>query len=111
MKTFWLLTLVSLSACCHHDVRLEFPEADAVAGSYECAVTTGPEKCEPSSVVDPTTLPPGTGASTEIVVEHGNAERALQVVYQTPDARASSGQLLLARLACASCQPRRPGSA
>jgi hypothetical protein len=53
MKTVCLFAFVTLTACCHHDVRLEFPEADAVAGTYECSVTTGPEKCEPSRVVDP----------------------------------------------------------
>lgn len=49
----------------------------------------------PGELFGPTTLPPGTGASTEIVVDHGYAELALNVVYQTLNARASSGQLLL----------------
>ncbi|HET9959009.1 MAG TPA: hypothetical protein VFQ61_31175 [Polyangiaceae bacterium] len=47
-----VFTLVA-SACCHHDVRLEFPESDAVAGIYECSGTTGPQNCQPSTVTDP----------------------------------------------------------
>jgi hypothetical protein len=54
MTTRWLLTLLALATCaCQHDVRLEFPEADAVGGMYECSATNGPEKCVPSSVVEP----------------------------------------------------------
>lgn len=49
----------------------------------------------PGEIFGPTTLPPGTGASTEIVVDHGLTEVALNVVYQTLNARAPSGQLLL----------------
>jgi hypothetical protein len=54
MTTRWLLTLLALATvACQHDVRLEFPEADAVSGTYECSATNGPEKCVPSSVVEP----------------------------------------------------------
>jgi peptidoglycan hydrolase-like protein with peptidoglycan-binding domain len=49
----------------------------------------------PGEIFGSTTLPPGTGASTEIVVDHGLTEAALNVVYQTLQARAGSGQLLL----------------
>jgi hypothetical protein len=45
----------------------------------------------PGEIFGPTTLPPGTGASTEIVVDHGLTEAALNVVYQTLQARAGSG--------------------
>jgi hypothetical protein len=56
---------LAISACCHHDVRLEFPEADAVSSSYECSVTDGPEKCVASSVVDPAAQ---NGMGTEFVI-------------------------------------------
>jgi peptidoglycan hydrolase-like protein with peptidoglycan-binding domain len=49
----------------------------------------------PGEIFGPTSLPPGTGASTEIVVDHGYTERALRVVYRTLEARAPSGELLL----------------
>ncbi|HET9959008.1 MAG TPA: hypothetical protein VFQ61_31170, partial [Polyangiaceae bacterium] len=49
----------------------------------------------PGEIFGPTSLPPGTGASTEIVVDHGYTERALRVVYQTLGDRAPSGELLL----------------
>lgn len=49
----FLALLAWVSVACQHDVRLEFPEADGVSGSYECSATTGPEKCVPSPVVDP----------------------------------------------------------
>jgi len=49
----------------------------------------------PGEIFGPTTLPPGTGASTEIVVDHGFAELALNLIYQTLEARAGSGELLL----------------
>lgn len=55
-RTVHVLTLLFAlvaGACCHHDVRLEFPESDAVAGNYECSATTGPENCQPSTVTDP----------------------------------------------------------
>jgi peptidoglycan hydrolase-like protein with peptidoglycan-binding domain len=49
----------------------------------------------PGEIFGPTSLPPGTGASTELVVDHGYTEAALNIVYQTLNAKASSGQLLL----------------
>lgn len=55
MKLRWCFALLgaALNAGCHHDVRLEFPEADAVSATYECTTTKGPEKCVASTVVDP----------------------------------------------------------
>jgi peptidoglycan hydrolase-like protein with peptidoglycan-binding domain len=49
----------------------------------------------PGEMFGPTSLPPGTGASTEIIVDHGFAELALNVVYQQLDALKSSGKFLL----------------
>jgi hypothetical protein len=48
-----VLFSAAAGACCQHDVRLEFPESDAVAGNYECRATSGPENCQPSAVTDP----------------------------------------------------------
>jgi hypothetical protein len=49
----------------------------------------------PGEVFGPTTLPPGTGASTEIVVNQADAERALKVVYAVLDRLKGRGQFLL----------------
>jgi hypothetical protein len=49
----------------------------------------------PGEVFGPTTLPPGTGASTEIVVNQVDAERALKVVYSVLDQLKARGLFLL----------------
>ncbi len=49
----------------------------------------------PGQVFGPTTLPPGTGASTEIVVNQVNAERTLKLVYAVLDRLKARGQFLL----------------
>ena len=66
LARFSLVLLFALSACaCQHDVQLQFPEADAVSTSYECSSTTGPERCLPSTVVDPALQ---NAAGTEFVM-------------------------------------------
>ena len=49
----------------------------------------------PGEVFGPTTLPPGTGASTEIVVNQVDAERTIKVVYAVLDRLKGRGQFLL----------------
>lgn len=54
MKSHLLCIFFAVVACgCHHDVRLEFPEADGVGGMYDCSTTKGPEVCRKSTTVDP----------------------------------------------------------
>lgn len=49
----------------------------------------------PGEIFGPSTLPPGTGASTELVVSHADAERALKLVYRVLEHKQSSGDFLL----------------
>jgi hypothetical protein len=49
----------------------------------------------PGQMFGPTSLPPGTGASTEIIVNQGDAERALQIIYDILRERATDGDFLL----------------
>ncbi len=49
----------------------------------------------PGQMFGPTTLPPGTGASTEIAVDHGYTEFALNAVYKVLQERANAGRFLL----------------
>jgi hypothetical protein len=49
----------------------------------------------PGQMFGPTTLPPGTGASTEIVVRHADAERALGVVDRILRQKEAQGDFLL----------------
>lgn len=49
----------------------------------------------PGEVFGPTTLPGGTGASTEIVVDHANAERAIKTILRVIDEQASRGRSFL----------------
>ena len=49
----------------------------------------------PGEMFGPTTLPPGSGASTEIVVDHGYAELAINAVYTALQQRAAASQFLL----------------
>jgi hypothetical protein len=48
-----LLCCCDLLGGCHHDVRLEFPEADATSNTYECTTAAAPGNCTPSTVVNP----------------------------------------------------------
>lgn len=49
----------------------------------------------PGEIFGPSTLPPGTGASTELVVAHADAERALQLIYRVLEQQQRSGDFLL----------------
>jgi FAD/FMN-containing dehydrogenase len=49
----------------------------------------------PGQMFGPTTLPPGTGASTEVVVNHADAERALKLVLRVLHDKSTQGQFLL----------------
>ena len=49
----------------------------------------------PGQMFGPTSLPPGTGASTEIIVNHRDAERTLNVIYGILRERATQGDFLL----------------
>lgn len=49
----------------------------------------------PGQVFGPTTLPPGTGASTELVVDHKQASAAIDTVFQVLDAELHNGNFLL----------------
>jgi hypothetical protein len=49
----------------------------------------------PGEYFGPTTLPPGNGASTEIVVDHADAERAIRLVLDVLDRNAAFGRHLL----------------
>ena len=49
----------------------------------------------PGNLFGPTSLPPGAGASTELVVDHVDSERALELVFQTLAERANRGDFLL----------------
>jgi hypothetical protein len=53
----------------------------------------------PGQIFGPTTLPPGTGASTEIVVDHTNTEAALRVVYSVLNRNRTNGRFLLGAVA------------
>ena len=56
MTKRFALTLLPLCCAvlgCQHDVRLEFPEADAVGNTYECTTAAAPGNCTPSTVVNP----------------------------------------------------------
>jgi len=52
----------------------------------------------PGQVFGPTTLPPGQGTSTEIVVDHADVGRALSAIYAALAMGAGSGTLLLGAL-------------
>jgi hypothetical protein len=82
MTTRLLLALLALTTfACQHDVRLAFPEADAVSGKFDCSVTSGPEVCTPSSVEEPAlqnqmgtafvTLPKECQKHFHLIVIHG----------------------------------------
>lgn len=47
----------------------------------------------PGSVFGPASIPPGFGASTEIVVSRANAARALQTVFDLLESEANAGRL------------------
>lgn len=49
----------------------------------------------PGEVFGPTTLPGGSGASTEIVVDHQNAEKALKLILRVLDEQATKGRSFL----------------
>jgi hypothetical protein len=49
----------------------------------------------PGRVFGPTSLPPGSGASTELVVDHADSQRALDLVFKVLGERASRGDFLL----------------
>ena len=49
----------------------------------------------PGQIFGPTGLPPGAGASTEIVVDHADAENALQIVRDVITRNAARGRHLL----------------
>jgi hypothetical protein len=49
----------------------------------------------PGQMFGPTSLPPGTGASTEIIVNQPDAERTLNVIYGILRERATRGEFLL----------------
>lgn len=49
----------------------------------------------PGQMFGPTSLPPGVGASTEIIVNQHDAERALRIVYGILRERATQGDFLL----------------
>jgi hypothetical protein len=49
----------------------------------------------PGQIFGPTTLPPGSGASTEIVVDLADAENAIQIVRDVVTSNASLGRHLL----------------
>jgi hypothetical protein len=56
MTTRFVLSLLLLCCVllgCQHDVRLEFPAADAVSNTYECTTAAAPGNCTPSTVVNP----------------------------------------------------------
>jgi hypothetical protein len=49
----------------------------------------------PGQVFGPTTLPPGTGASTELVVDHKQASAAIETVFQVLNSELHNGNFLL----------------
>ncbi|HSU41459.1 MAG TPA: hypothetical protein VLJ38_17900 [Polyangiaceae bacterium] len=49
----------------------------------------------PGHMFGPTSLPPGAGASTELVVDHVDSERALELVFRVLGESASRGDFLL----------------
>lgn len=49
----------------------------------------------PGEVFGPTTLPGGAGASTEIVVDHKNVEKALKIILRVLDEQAAKGRAFL----------------
>jgi len=53
----------------------------------------------PGEVFGPTTLPGGTGASTEIVVDHKDVERAIKTILRVLDEQARRGRAFLGAVA------------
>jgi hypothetical protein len=49
----------------------------------------------PGQLFGPTSLPPGAGTSTEIVVDHADTERALELVFSVLAEQAAAGSFLL----------------
>jgi hypothetical protein len=49
----------------------------------------------PGQLFGPTSLPPGAGASTEVVVNHTDSERALEVIFSVLEEEAKLGSFLL----------------
>jgi hypothetical protein len=49
----------------------------------------------PGEMFGPTSLPPGTGASTEIVVRQAQAEQAIRIVYRVLNEQKGAGRFLL----------------
>jgi hypothetical protein len=52
----------------------------------------------PGQMFGPTSLPPGAGASTEIVVAHSDTERTLELVFSVLEEQAKLGSFLLGAL-------------
>ncbi len=66
-----------------------------IGGQLEGNASPASGQAFPGEMFGPTTLPPGTGASTEIVVDHGYTELALNAVYAVLQQRSLTGSFLL----------------
>ena len=74
---------------------LELPILQGLISQQLKGTVTADGEAFPGEVFGPTTLPPGTGASTEIVVDQADAERTLRLVYAVLDRLKAQGQFLL----------------